>query len=220
MKPAATTLIRRLGILGIISMLSYTAAVLFAPSAYPGYNWMGQAVSDLSAVSSPSRELWNQIASLYNVCGLVTLTLCCVYVQGKLTRTLRLGVYLFAVMSWVSAIGYACFPLTESGYAGGFQNVMHVVVTAAVVLLSIASLVLLIVGGLRRRALPSLAVWACIALGMMFAGSIGLGAAPKTLFGVFERFSVFSAVCFTAVLGIYLMKGFPSHADATVATQA
>ena len=97
---------------------------------------------------------------------------------------------------------------------------MHVVVTAAVVLLSIASLVLLIVGGLRRRALPSLAVWACIALGMMFAGSIGLGAAPKTLFGVFERFSVFSAVCFTAVLGIYLMKGFPSHADATVATQA
>ncbi len=219
MKPAATTLIRRLGILGIISMLSYTAAVLFAPAAYPGYNWMGQAVSDLSAVSSPSRELWNQIASLYNVCGLVTLTLCCVFVQGRLTRTLRLGVYLFALMSWVSAIGYTCFPLTESGYAGGFQNVMHVVVTAAVVLLSIASLVLLIVGGFRRHALPSLAVWACVALGMMFTGSIGLGAAPHAYFGIFERFSVFSAVGFTAVLGVYLMMGFPSHADAGVSTQ-
>jgi hypothetical membrane protein len=57
MKPAATTLIRRLGFLGIISMLSYTAAVFFSPAAYPGYNWMAQAVSDLSATDSPSREL-------------------------------------------------------------------------------------------------------------------------------------------------------------------
>jgi hypothetical membrane protein len=214
MKPAATTLIRRLGFLGIISMLSYTAAVFFSPAAYPGYNWMAQAVSDLSATDSPSRELWNQLASLYNVCGLVTLTLCCVFVQGKLTRTLRAGVYLFALMSWVSAVGYTYFPLTESGYAGTFQDIMHMVVTAAVVLLSIGSLVTLIVGGFRRHALPSLAVCASVALGMMFTGSIGLGAAPKELFGVFERFSVFSAVCFTAVLGIYLMLGFPSRADA------
>lgn len=216
MNHAATRLMRRFGLLGIVSLLSYTAAVLFAPSAYPGYNWMAQAVSDLSAVSAPSRELWNQLASLYNVCGLVTLTLCCVYVQGRLTPTLRAGVYLFSLMSWVSAVGYACFPLTESGYAGGFQNGMHIVVTAAVVLLSIASLVLMIIGGFRRGTLPSLSVFACIALGMMFAGSIGIGAAPKALFGVFERFSVFSAVAFTAVLGVYLMLGFPSRADRAV----
>lgn len=32
------TLIERLGLLGIVSFLSYTAAVVFSPLAYPGFN--------------------------------------------------------------------------------------------------------------------------------------------------------------------------------------
>ncbi|MCI6736731.1 MAG: DUF998 domain-containing protein [Intestinibacter sp.] len=52
------TLINYLGLLGVVSLLSYTAAVIFSPSAYPGYNWMEQAVSDLSANNAPSKMLW------------------------------------------------------------------------------------------------------------------------------------------------------------------
>ena len=37
------TLLQKLGLLGIVSLLSYTAAVVFAPLAYPGYNWMAHA---------------------------------------------------------------------------------------------------------------------------------------------------------------------------------
>lgn len=40
------TMLQKFGILGLISLLSYTAAVVFAPLAYPGYNWLAQAVSD------------------------------------------------------------------------------------------------------------------------------------------------------------------------------
>ena len=32
------TLLQRLGLLGVVSFLSYTTAVVFAPLAYPGYN--------------------------------------------------------------------------------------------------------------------------------------------------------------------------------------
>ena len=32
------SLIQKLGLLGVVSFLSYTAAVVFAPLAYPGYN--------------------------------------------------------------------------------------------------------------------------------------------------------------------------------------
>ena len=39
------TLTQKLGLLGVLSFLSYTAAVVLAPLAYPGYNWMAQAVS-------------------------------------------------------------------------------------------------------------------------------------------------------------------------------
>lgn len=49
------------GLLGIVAFLSYTAAVVFSPLAYSGYNWMAQAVSDLSAANAPSLSLWNQL---------------------------------------------------------------------------------------------------------------------------------------------------------------
>ena len=201
-------LIQWLGLLGLVSLLSYTAAVVFAPLAYPGYVWTQQAVSDLSAASAPSRTLWNQLSSLYSLCGIVSIMMVCVFVQGKLNKLLRLGIYLFAAMNWVSAAGYASFPLTESGYAGAFQDVMHMVVTAAVVGLSIISLVLLIIGGLRKNAYRSLGWLALAALALMFAGPVGIGLAPKSLFGVFERFSVFAATGFNAILGLYLFTGF------------
>lgn len=195
------------GLLGVVSLLSYTAAVVFSPLAYPGYNWMAQAVSDLSAANAPSLSLWNQLSSLYGICGIVSIMMVCAGVQGKLTKTLRLGIYLFAGMNWVSCVGYSLFPLSDSGYAGTFQDVMHMVVTVGVVVLSIASLVLIIIGGSRGKTNRSYAVWAAFALLMMMVGAIGTGAAPAVYFGVVERFSVFAAVGFNAVLGIKLFRG-------------
>ena len=65
------TLAQKLGLLGLISLASYALAVLLAPLAYPGYHWMAQAVSDLSAANAPSLVLWNQLSALYNVCEVV-----------------------------------------------------------------------------------------------------------------------------------------------------
>ena len=42
---------------------------------------------------------------------------------------------------------------------------------------------------------------------MMFIGSVGTGIVPPEYFGVVERFSVFAAVGFNAVLGWYLFAG-------------
>lgn len=202
-------LINWMGLLGIVSLLSYTAAVLFAPMAYPGYNWMAQAVSDLSAEGSPSRLLWDQLAAPYNICGLLCVMMVCVFISERKSgsRTLRLGIYLFAAMNWVSALGYAMFPLSEAGSPAGFQNTMHLIVTGAVVTLSILSLIVIIIGGIRGKACPSLAVWAALALGLMMAGAIGVNAVPAGYFGIPERFSVFAAAGFQAVLGIYLFRG-------------
>ena len=64
------SLLNYCGLLEIVAFLSYTAAVVFSPMAYPGYDWMAQAVSDLSAANAPSLSLWNQLSSLYDVCTL------------------------------------------------------------------------------------------------------------------------------------------------------
>lgn len=198
------TLIQKLGLLGVVSFLSYTAAVVFSPLTYPGYCWTAQAVSDLSAANAPSLTLWNQLSSLYNVCELLCIMMVCVGIQGRGTKLLRTGIYLFAAMEWVSAVGFRMFPLSDSGYAGTFQDRMHLLATALVVLLSVASLTVILIAGLRDRGCRSYGVCAGVALAMMLVGALGMKLVPAAYFGVVERFSVFAATGFNAALGLHL----------------
>ena len=197
-------LIQKLGLLGVLSLISYTAAVIFSPLAYPGYNPMAQAVSDLSAANAPSLALCNQLSAFYNVCEVVCVTLVCVGLQGQKTKLLRTGIYLFAAMEWISAVGYRMFPLSNSGYAGLFQDVMHMVVTALVVLLSIVSLTIIIIAGIKDKGCLSYGICAGIALAMMLVGALGMKLVPAEYFGIVERFSVFAATGFNASLGVHL----------------
>lgn len=205
------TLTQKLGLLGIVSFLSYAAAVILAPLAYPGYNWLAQAVSDLSAANAPSLALWNRLTALYNVCEVVCATVVCIGIGGQKTKLLRTGIYLFACMEWISAVGYRMFPLTESGYAGTFQDIMHMVITAVVVLLSIVSLTLIIITGGKSRGCRSYGVCAAVALIMMLVGALGMKMVPAEYFGVVERFSVFAATGFNACLGIHLFCAKPQE---------
>ena len=109
--------LRLCGIFGIINFLSYLAGVLFAPLAYPGYDWMSQAVSDLSADTAPSLMLWKQLTALYGSCGLVSIMAVCIYVSviKAGNKVFRTGIYLFAIMNWISSIGYEMFPLSKAG---------------------------------------------------------------------------------------------------------
>lgn len=95
------------------------------------------------------------------------------------------------------------FPLSDSGNAGAFQDIMHIyVITVLVVLLSIISLVLIMIGGYKNRKHLSLAIFASTTLFLMFVGAIGTNIAPKEIFGVF------AVTIFNAVLGIYLFNNF------------
>ena len=201
------TLTQKLGLLGVVSLLSYTAAVVFSPLKYPGYDRMTQAVSDLSAANAPSLALWNQLSAFYNVCETLCVTLVCIGIQGRKTKLLRVGIYFFAAMEWISAVGFRMFPLSDSGYAGTFQDMMHLLVTALVVLLSIVSLTLIIIAGINDKGCRSYGICAGIALLMMLVGALGMKIVPAAYFGIVERFSVFAATGFNAALGVHLFCG-------------
>ena len=205
------TLVQKLGLLGIVSFLSYLVAVIFAPLAYPGYDWLSQAVSDLSAANAPSLILWNQLTAFYNVCEVVSITIVCIGMQGRKTKLLRIGIYLFAIMEWISSIGYRMFPLSSSGYGGTFQDVMHMVITALVVVLSIVSLALIIISGFKDKESHSYGICAAVALFLMLFGAIGTKLVPTSYFGVIERFSVLSVTMFNAALGIHLFLMKPKE---------
>ena len=198
--------LRKLGILGVISLLSYTAMAVFSPLAYPGYDWLSMAVSDLSAEGAPSQTLAGQLNALFGPCGLVCIMAVCVEIAGCRSGALRAGIYAFAAMEWVCNVGYDLFPWVSSAPASHPQNMLHLAVTALVVAFSLAALVLVAIGAGRAH-IPSLRTWAIACLAAMIAGPIGTAILPKAVFGLFERFSTFSAVLFNAVLGVYLLRG-------------
>lgn len=196
----------RLGLFGVISLLSYTAMVIFSPLAYPGYDWLSMAVSDLSAVGAPSAALASRLNALFAPCGIISIMAVCVSMEHVKERLLRLGVYFFCAMEWVCTVGYEMFPWVSGVDGANLQNIMHLLVTVLVVVFSIASLVLITLGA-RKGDHHALSVWAVLCLALMLLGAVGTGVMPKAVFGLFERFSTFSAVIFNAVLGGYLFMG-------------
>ena len=150
------TMLQKLGLLGLVSFLSYTAAVVFAPLAYPDYNWMAQAVSDLSAADAPSLALWNRLSALYSVCEVVCVTAVCLGMQGRKKRAAAHRHHAVCCNGVGLGGRLPDVPLSTGGYAGEFQDVMHMVVTAAVVLLSIVSLTLVLLCGRPAQGLPVL----------------------------------------------------------------
>ena len=197
------------GLLGAGSFLFYLLAVFLTPIAYPGYNAMGQAISDLSASNAPSRELWIQLTTISSPMGLASATLACLYVQNRLNKKLRAGVYVFAVLSWIDTIGYAVFPLTESGYAGAWQDIIHVFVLSPIaVILSITTFLLLMVGGYREHRYRSIAILSTVLLVCMLIGTVGLCVAPLGYGGLMERFAIFPGTGFSLILGLYMFFGF------------
>ncbi len=199
-------ILKRLGkwtfVCGILNVVFYVLHDIIGGMHYPEYDRMRQAVSDLTAVDAPSYTIASGYASVHGIFSAVCCACLCILVIN-VRNPLRLGVYLFAAMHGISAIGYSLFPLTGSGYDGSVQSFIHVyVVTILVVALSIISLILIAAGSFRdnRKGLSILAV---IALLCMFFGAVGSMKLPKEVFGIAERFSTYSAVVFTGVLGVY-----------------
>lgn len=198
--------IKHLGIFGIVSLLSYMAMVVFSPLAYPGYDWMSMAVSDLSAEGAPSATLAARLNALFGPCALVSIMAVCVGVAGCRSKWLKLGIYCFAAMEWVCNVGYEMFPWVNGAAASNPQNIMHFMVTILVVVLSIAALLLIAIGSGGREWKP-IRLWAVICLAAMLIGPAGTALLPQAVFGLFERVGTFSVVVFNAILGIYLLRG-------------
>ncbi|MBR2768445.1 MAG: DUF998 domain-containing protein [Solobacterium sp.] len=202
---------KHLGIFGIISLLSYTAMVVFSPLAYPGYDWLGMAVSDLTAVGAPSAPVAERLNALFGPCAVVSVMAVLVAAQKCQSRLLKAGFAFFAAMEWITVTGYKMFPLVQGESPSSFQNVMHIAVTILVVLFSVAALVLIYFGA-RREPFPFIGNWAALCFLAMITGALGTGIMPKSLFGLFERFSTFSAVVFNAACGYALwQEKFPGQ---------
>ena len=190
-------LINWLCLSGVISIIFYLLHDIIGAMNYPGYNWMSQAVSDLTSTDAPSFIVANGFVTVYKILNCLCCALLCILIKKEDKKTLRLGVYLFSIMNFISSIGYALFPLSSAGYDGSMQSFIHVyILTALVVILSIISLVLISIGSFKSK-YKLLGILAIISLVLMFIGAVGSANVSKDIFGIVERFSTYSAVVFT-----------------------
>ena len=95
-----------LALLGVVGTIFYFLHVILGEINYPGYNPLAPAVSDLTAATAPSRDIASAYSTVYTLFTVVACTLFCVFYQERVNRVFRLGIYLFAVMEWASAVGY------------------------------------------------------------------------------------------------------------------
>ncbi len=183
---------------GLVALLCYFLHVIIGQMFYPGYNPLAQAISDLTADDSPSKAIARIFSGLYGVFSVLTVIGLAILVKAQSSKTIKLGVYMFTFMIMTSAIGYAIFPLSESGYSGSFQNIMHMVVTGVVVASTIISLIILIVG--FRKTKTSYAYVTLLALLLLFVSSMATTQISPQYFGIAERFSVYTVVLYLGFL--------------------
>lgn len=165
-------LINWLCLCGVLSIVFYLLHDIVGAINYPGYNWMSEAVSDLTAADAKSFVVSSGFTTVYKILHCLALALVCILVKDE-RKTLRIGIYLYTVMSFISSIGYALFPLSSAGYDGSVQSFIHVyVLTIIVVLLSIISLVIIAIGAFKSN-YKLLGILAIISLCLMFIGAVG-----------------------------------------------
>ena len=198
-------LIKYLCFSGIVSIIFYLLHDIVGANNYPGYEWMSQAVSDITATDAPSFVVANGFVTVYKIFNCLCCILLCILIKNESKKIFRFGIYLFSIMNFVSAIGYALFPLSSAGYNGSIQSFIHVyIITTLVVMLSIISLISIAVGSLKGKEKHKLlGILSIISLLLMFIGAVGSQNVSKDIFGLIERFSTYSAVIFTGILGIY-----------------
>ncbi|HXQ28094.1 MAG TPA: DUF998 domain-containing protein [Gemmatimonadales bacterium] len=193
---------------GVLASVVYVAGNILGALRWPGYNWISQTISELSAIGAPSRPLLAPLGAAY----------------GALILVFGLGVLwlpnpkpaLQTIGGLIVAYGAVCLtgPLTPMhlrGAAAGrtLTDALHIAATTVDVLfiLVIIAFGATVFGG--RFRLYSFGTIAVLLVFGALAGAQGPRIAanlPTPWAGLEERVSVYGALLWFAVLAVALLR--------------
>jgi len=189
---------------GAASSVVYAATDILASMRWQGYDWTARMVSDLLAVSAPTRSFIVVPMVLYNL-------LIFAFGTGVWSRAgnrrLRIAGAILIAYGIVSMIGLFVFPLNYA--AEGAGATMHQVVTFALIVLMFAFIAFAAAGSGRAFRIYSIATVVVIVVGAILAGAqIPRIEAdlPTPGLGVYERLNIYSMLLWVAVFSISLLR--------------
>jgi hypothetical membrane protein len=199
-------LLKIISLFGLFGGIFYFLHIIFGRIFYENYNPLAQAISDLTADNSPSKNIADIFSRIYGIFTVIFSMGFFVYFTNKINKIVNIGSCIFCIMTIISSIGYTFFPLSESGYAGTFQDRMHMLVTVFVVVFTIISIIFFITGFLRTKQYKHIGIISLCTLTLLLIGAMLINILPKKYFGIAERINVYSIIIYTSILSIWMYR--------------
>jgi len=191
---------------GVLSAVVYIGTDLFAASRYPGYSIADQAISELSAIGAPTKDLWTAMMPAFGI-FLLAFSVGVIRVSAE-NRTLRITGAMLLLLG-LSGVLWWFFPMHQRGAEMTWTDVGHIVMSAASVVL-----ILLFMGfgafalgkHFRAYSVVTLATFLITAaVTFSWAGRIAAGQ-PTPWLGAVERVMIYAYLIWIAVLAVALMR--------------
>jgi hypothetical protein len=189
---------------GVLSSLLYAAMLIFVPLRWPGYSSAAQAVSELSAIDSPTRSLWVPFGALYTV--LVSAFGVGVLLAAGKQRALRVA---GSVLVIYGILGLFWPPMHLRGTQPTLTDTLHVVFSVATVLLMLSAIALgaaALGKAFRAYSIATLAVFVLFGtLTFLQAPRIAANL-PTPWLGVWERVNIGAFLVWVVVFATVLSR--------------
>ena len=193
---------------GFIGVVFYLLHVLIGGILWQGYNHLQQPISDLTGSGAPNRSILLVLTTAYGLCCLFFAVNLIVYSKRHFNSTVLIGAIIFFSMHLVSFF-YNFFPEDMISSKPTFSGTMHIVLTIAIIPLSISAPVVMGIGFKRLSTMAHLGIYSIISciLIFIFGGTTAIFYANKLpFFGLAERVNIGVLQMWTAVISITLFR--------------
>lgn len=191
---------------GIAAPLLYVVTDLLGALSYPGYRYAAQAISELSAIGAPTVEL---LAPLYITFSVLFVAFAAgAWFAAGTRRSLRWSASFMIALASLG-IGWALFPMHARGAGRTFTDTMHLVLSAASVLLLTSAMACGAANfGRTFRIYSALSILTMLVFGYLTTLDVPRVAAglPTPHLGINERLSMAAWLLWIAVLAIQLLR--------------
>lgn len=203
---------RSLIVCGVLSSIVYVGADVAASIVFPAYHsFTSQAISELSAIGSPSRGFVVPLFTGHSILAL--LFGAGVWTASRGSRRLRVTAALLIAIGTIDLVG----PLTPMHLRGAETSLtdrLHIAVTFVTVVLIVTAMAYSMAAGLgaryRRFTLLLLAVMVVTGAVAGMDGADVPAGRPTPWLGLFERACIGAYLAWQAMLSIVLLARTPS----------
>jgi len=204
--------------LGMVGVLFYFTHTILGNILWKEYNPITTDISSLTADGAPNAHLLKIFVFIYGICMILMVIGLIAKAFSQYHSMLRIGYVILMIMQLISLFGYSLFPLTGDKTAMNFQNIMHIIVTVAVVFTTIASSFFISFGYLKQEKMKRLGKLSLVmailitVFGMFNPISMNL---QLNILGLTERLAIYTIQTLMFMLSYYYTFLENKHKDFT-----